>query len=171
MQTHNDEEGRAKVRELIKDIHIAQLVTQGHDGMMHARPMAAMQDKNDSSSLWFMTRIDSGKIGEIEANGQVLLAYSEPKQQNYVSISGKAKVLHDRARIHELWSEFARTWFPKGPDDPSIALIRVTPEQAEYWDSPSSTLVYAYGYLKARLTGESPKNMGDIGHVDYKIPA
>jgi len=29
-------------------------------------------------------------------------------------------------------------------------------KSAEYWDAPSSAVVYAYGYLKARLTGERP---------------
>ena len=29
-----------------------------------------------------------------------------------------------------------KAWFPKGEDDPEIALIRVTAEKAEYWDAP-----------------------------------
>ena len=45
---------------------------------------------------------------------------------------------------------------PKGPDDPSICLIHVNVESAEYWDAPSSAWVYAYGYAKARLTGAAP---------------
>ena len=32
-------------------------------------------------------------------------------------------------------------WFPEGKDDPEIALLRVNLEKAEYWDSPSSTVV------------------------------
>ena len=49
-----------------------------------------------------------------------------------------------------------RTWFPKGIDDPEAALLKVAVDGAEYWDAPNSTMVHAYGYLKARLTGESP---------------
>jgi hypothetical protein len=58
-----------------------------------------------------------------------------------------------------------RAWFPKGTDDPQIALIRVHPAKGEYWDSPSSTLVHLYGYAKAVVTGESPKP-GDQAKVN-----
>ena len=56
--------------------------------------------------------------------------------------------------------------FPGGPEDPKIALIRVECEGAEYWDSPSSTLVHAYGYLKAVTTGEPP-HPGANDKVDF----
>ncbi len=49
-----------------------------------------------------------------------------------------------------------RTWFPQGVDDPEAAILEVKVDSAEYWDAPNSTMVHAYGYLKARLTGESP---------------
>jgi hypothetical protein len=31
------------------------------------------------------------------------------------------------------------------------------PEKGEYWDSPNSTMLHLYGYVKAAVTGESPK--------------
>jgi len=165
MQTRNDTQARDKVWDLIKDIKIAQLIT--HDGeKLHARPMSAVARENET--LWFMTRFDSPKVEEIAKNPYVLLSYSEPKDQNYVAIHGNATLVKNSEKINALWSEFARVWFPEGPSDPTIALIRVDVESAEYWDSPSSTFIYAYGYLKARLTGEAPKNIGDMGHVDMK---
>ena len=72
--------------------------------------------------------------------------------------------MHGRRR--NLWSEGLRTWFPKGSDDPRIALIKVDVDMAEYWDSPSSTMVYAYGYLKAITTGERP-NPGENASVRF----
>ena len=50
-----------------------------------------------------------------------------------------------------------KTWFPNGKDDPEVALIRIHPEKGEYWDSPNATALHIYGYVKAALTGESPK--------------
>ena len=58
-------------------------------------------------------------------------------------------------------------WFPKGPDDPAICLIRVGVESAEYWDAPAASWVYAYGYVKARLTGEPPHNVGENKVVNF----
>ncbi len=168
---HTEQEAREKVWEMIKDIRVATLVTQtsnlpGRDSgnLLRARPMVAVERKEGANELWFFTPAASGKVQEIQAHSQVCLSYSEPSDQNYVSISGAADISHDRALIKKFWSEPMRTWFPKGEDDPNLALIRVIPEAAEYWDSPSSTLVYAYGYLKARLTGESP-NPGDHAKV------
>jgi len=153
-------EARNKVWDLIKDIRVAMFVTQAADGKLSARPMSAV-NKEFSGALWFMTAGDSPKLDEVRASQNVLVAYAEPKDQNYVSVRGKAEIVTDKAKIRELWSEAARVWFPKGPDESDIALIRMDVESAEYWDAPSATMVYAYGYVKARLTGEPP----DIGET------
>jgi general stress protein 26 len=78
-----------------------------------------------------------------------------------VSVSGKAEIVTDQAKVKELWSEGLRTWFPKGQDDPEIGLIRVHPQGGEYWDSPSHTIVQLYGYVKAQLTGTQPTELND----------
>lgn len=161
----SSQEDKAKVFDLVKDVKFAMLATVGPDGRMHARPMASVQ-KDFDGTLWFMTKEHSLKVDEIEARPDVLLAYSHPAKQHYVSITGKARVVRDRAKIHELWSEADRVWFPNGPDDPEIALLAVEIDQAEYWDSPSSSMVIAYGYLHARLSGETP-DMGENKRVQF----
>ncbi len=164
MQSRNDEDSRRKVINLIGEIQVAQLVTVGPDGKMHARPMVAKQP--DGNDLWFFTSASSGKIEEIEAHEELLLAYSDPRRQHYVTVHGKGEVVRDRTKVRELWSETVRVWFPKGVEDPDLVLLRVTPTEAEYWDSPSSTLVHVYGYAKAVLTGERPQ-AGEVAHVDF----
>lgn len=151
---------RRKVWSLIKDIEFALMVTKGADGKLSGRPMAAMQTDFDGD-LWFLSRIGTPKIEEVLHDENVLLAYSEPKDQNYVSVAGTAEIVRDKQAIADHWSESARVWFPKGPDDPAICLIKVKVETAEYWDAPSSTWLHAYGYVKARLTGEPPHHVGD----------
>ncbi|MGI4794501.1 MAG: pyridoxamine 5'-phosphate oxidase family protein [Janthinobacterium lividum] len=42
-----------------------------------------------------------------------------------------------------------------------MALLKVAIDAAEYWDAPNSTMIHAYGYLKARLTGEAPEPGGN----------
>ena len=168
MNSSTSAEDRKRVWDLIKDITIAMMVTSDKEGRWSARPMGSIQ-KDFDGSLWFFTDRKSLKVDELHANPKTLLAYSEPKDQSYVSITGKGRVVEDRAKIKELWSEGARVWFPKGPDDPGIALIAVDVDEAEYWDAPSATMVYAYGYLKARITGERPKTgeLGEHGKVGF----
>lgn len=165
-ETSSTTDDRQKVWELIKDIRVALLVTQGEDARLRGRPMAAM-NKDFDGELWFASREAAPKLAEIAHQPQVLLAYSEPKSQDYVSISGTAAIVHDRDKVHELWSEPARVWFPAGPDDPNLVLVKVSVDTAEFWDAPSSTWVYAYGYAKARLTGKSPENVGENKVVKF----
>ena len=155
MEISSSDEDRKKVWELIKDIKVAMMVTQNASHDLAGRPMVAAQTDFDGT-LWFMTRDETPKVGEVEAEHKVLLAYSHPSKQHYVSVAGQARTVRDRAKIKEVWSEPMRTWFPKGADDPQIALIAVHIDSAEYWDAPSSAVVYAYGYAKAVLTGKSP---------------
>ena len=70
-------------------------------------------------------------------------------------------MVRDKAEIQAHWGEAMRTWFPKGVDDPDIAILKVHVDQAEYWDAPSSTMVHLYGYVKAVTTGEPPHPGGN----------
>ena len=153
---HRDHEGAEKLYGLIKDIKVAMMTTADADGKLHSRPMwsGAADEVGD---LWFFTREHSPKTGEIAEDHAVNLAYSDPSSQTYVSVAGRAEIVTDRAIIAEKWHVGLKTWFPKGQDDPEIALIRVHPERGEYWDSPNATMLHLYGTVKAALTGKSPE--------------
>ena len=156
--THHD--GAKKLYDLIKDIKIAMMTSIEEDGTLHSRPMWN-HVADAQGDLWFFSRARTPKIHELSEASEVNLAYSDPSGQNYVSVAGKAEIVRDTAKVKELWSEGLRTWFPKGPDDPDIALIRVHPTGGEYWDGPSRTVMQIYGYAKARFTGESPNELSD----------
>ena len=128
--------------------------------------MAASQDGFDGT-LWFFTREHAPKVGEVEAAHQVGVTYADPGSQNYVSFSGSATLVRDHATLDAHWNEILTTWFPKGKDDPELALLRVDVTGAEYWDAPNSTLVHAYGYVKAKLTGAAPKG-GDNEKISVR---
>lgn len=143
-----------KLWSMIKDIRIAMLTSEDGDSL-RSRPMAASQ-KAFNGDLWFFTRASAHKVSEVQSDSRVNVSYADPSHQNYVSLSGTASLVRDTTAIHEHWSEILRTWFPKGKDDPDIALLKVHVTQAEYWDAPSSAMVLAIGYSKAVLTGKSP---------------
>ena len=148
----------AKLWDMIKSIEIAMMVT-ADDGVLRSRPMA-MSQKEFDGTLWFFTRASAHKVTEIESEHGVNLAFANPTRQNYVSVSGKASLVQSRVDIDAHWAESVKVWFPKGKDDPELALLKVTVDQAEYWDAPSSMMLHAYGYVKATLTGESPQPGG-----------
>ena len=145
-----------KLASLIKDIRFAMLTTVCPDGTLRSRPMATPQDEFDGT-LWFFTPADSAKVHEIEDDQHVNVSFADPDHNNYVSVSGRASLVRDKARMKELWNPFYKAWFPKGLDDPKIALLRIVVEQAEYWDSPDSKLVQLAGFIKASVTGKPAK--------------
>ena len=87
----------------------------------------------------------------------VNVSFADPKDQRYVSISGTAELVRDRGKIEELWKPEFKIWFPKGTDDPDIALLRINLKKAEYWDSPSSTISYALKFATSIITGKQPE--------------
>lgn len=149
-----------KLIERIKDIKIAMLTTAEQDGTLHSRPMYT-QKPDEDGTLWFFTEKDSAKIYEVRKDQHVNLGYSKPDDNLYVSISGTASVVTDREKIKELYTEGLRAWFPKGSDDPNIALLKISIDRGEYWDQPSNVLVRAFGYVKAVATGERYQPTGD----------
>ena len=163
MERRTDEEARAKVMEIARKARTAMMCTYNANGVAHGRPMAAVEYEDDA--LWFFTRADSRKLDEIARDPRVTLTYSDQSANDWLSIQGRATVTRDKAKAKELWVEPLRTWFPNGPEDDEVALIRVEAESAEYWDSPSGLVVFAYGYVKAALTGEPPEP-GDVAQVE-----
>jgi general stress protein 26 len=156
------EEGIEKLKYLIKDVQVAMLTTIDW-GVLRSRPMQT-QDFDFDGDLWFFTSSETHKTEEIEKDRRVNVSYAAPDSNTYVSVSGTAEILKDRAKIEELWTPIHKAWFPKGVDDPNLVLLKVTVEQAEYWDSPSSTIVQVAGFVKALVTGESvDHDDGDSG--------
>jgi general stress protein 26 len=166
-RSHRGRDGADKLYELIRDVRICMMTTTEPDGSLHSRPMWN-QEADEAGDLWFFTRLSSPKVTEISKDGQVNLGYANPDKNDYVSISGRAEIVRDRAKIEEKWSPPLKAWFPDGKDDPQIALIRVHPDKGEYWDSPSSTIVHIYGYAKAALTGSSPAELSDTKKVNLR---
>ena len=149
-----------KLNELIKDVNICMMTTWDSSlGGMRARPMAT-QEKPIDGDLWFFTDKRSHKIEELEKNPNVGLSYAAPDDQTYVSVSGRASVVQDRAKMEELWNPMLKAWFPGGTDDPNITLLRVEAAAAEYWDEPAGKLVQLFGFAKAIVTGERYEGEG-----------
>ena len=143
-----------KLRDLIADLKVAMMTTTDDDGTLRSRPLQTLE-MDANNALWFFTSASSPKVGEAERGGrQVNLSYANPEKQDYVSISGTATLVRDAAKMKALWTDWAKPWFPKGLEDPDLALLRVDAEKAEFWDGPGTSIGQLYGLTKAIATGE-----------------
>lgn len=156
------QEAIKKLNDLIEDVQVAMLTTVDW-GIFRSRPMQTQEFEFDGD-LWFFTSSDTHKTEEIEKDHRVNVSYAAPDSNTYVSVSGTAEIVNDKEKIEELWNPIYKAWFPKGLDDPTLCLLKVRVEQAEYWDASSSTLVQIAGFLKAIVTGQQASG-GDHGKV------
>lgn len=161
---HN--ESIKKLGEMIKGIRITMMTTAEDNGRLRSRPMATQQTDFDGE-LWFFTGASSPKVEEVQQDQHVNLSYADPGSNRYVSLSGTAQLVRDKEKAKELWNPFVKAWFPKGVDDPELALLRVTVEEAEYWDSPDSKVVQLAGLAKALITGKPIKG-GENEKIDIE---
>jgi general stress protein 26 len=119
-------------RELMQSFSTAMLVTNSEDGGMRARPMH-VAGVDDDGTLWFATRFDSPKTDELMADQSV--AVTMQGMASFVSVTGSADIVIDQPhKVRELWKETWRPWYPAGPEDPQLSLLRVRVQDAAFWD-------------------------------------
>src|SRR6185312_495560 len=158
-------EARTRVTELVRAARICMLTTIALDGRQVSRPMG-LQEAEFDGDLWFFAYADSAKVRQIRVNPEVNVAFSDQKHNAWVSVSGTANEGFDVERAQRLWNPVLKVWFPDGLDTPGLTLIKVHASSAEYWDSPSSTVVNLLGFARAAVTGQPPE-AGENREVTY----
>jgi general stress protein 26 len=142
--------------ELVEDISVAMLTTADDAGAMVSRPMSPLL-MDGAGAIWFFTDRNSSKTNQLL---NLNLSFSDLSDSTYVSVSGHGEINTDRARIDELWTSFVLPWFPEGKDSPNLALLKITPQIAEYWDAPDSKMVRMFA-MGASIVAGKPIGMGE----------
>jgi general stress protein 26 len=142
------------LNDLLKSFSTAMMITRSGDRLMHGRPMSIAEIGEDGE-LYFATSLDSGNLRDIEHDPDVTLTFQGDSV--FISLQGTAHLSTDPELIGRLWSEAWRVWFPEGKDDASLVILKIEPQDAEYWDnSGSEGISYAMTALKAYIKGERP---------------
>ena len=150
-----------RVWKLIDKIKICMLATREGE-TIRTRPMTAFGRERENA-IYFLTDVKGHKDEEIDQAHGVCLVFAKPESGKFLSVNGQARVLEDRPLIRDLWSVAAEAWW-EGPEDPSIRVIEVAPEQAEFWEGPHG-LVATIQMVIAASTA-APPVMGDQRKVD-----
>jgi general stress protein 26 len=140
-----------KVAELLEGERFAFFTTTTPDGTLTSRPMT-LQEVEFDGDLWFFAERDSNPVRHVATSPQVNVGVGSGG--TWVSLTGRAVVVTDRAKKQELWNSAVEAWFPQGPDDDSVVLLKVEGDSAEYWDSPGGRLATVFSFAKAKVTGE-----------------
>ena len=148
---------------MIREIRIALLTTVGDEGQFHTRPVQTLKVEADAT-LWFFTDWTSPKVNELHHDVRVSLGYADPAKHVYVALSGEGRLMRDPQKAKELWSMEQRAYYPNGPDDERLALLRVAILHAEYWIAPGRTS-YIIAAVRAGVTGIPAGVIGE----DHKV--
>ncbi len=82
------------------------------------------------------------------------LLYANDGSSEYLSLFGTAEILKDQAKVEELWTPWAKTWFNEGKDDPTITLLKVKPQEGHYWDTKNNKMVQMAKIAVGAVTGK-----------------
>jgi general stress protein 26 len=163
----SDPNAKENYEKFFESIETVMLTSQDHANALHTRPMA-IADKESHSVLWFATSLPTEKVDEIALNPQVSVTYQSSNQ--YLAMVGKAMISNERGRIETLWNDRWAIWFPKGPTDPDLRLIKFEAESAEYWDNAgTSGLKYLYEVGRAFLQKEKADVSDSAIHGEVKL--
>jgi general stress protein 26 len=147
---------------LIKDIRFGMLTHRAPTGMLHAHPLTTLTRQFDEPGELHFFISKSGELYEsLLTDGEVNVSYSNPDDDSYVSLSGRARMVDDQAQKEVYWSPMAKAWFPRGVTDPDLSLLVVRIRHAEYWDVDESKMVQLFKMAKAAITGEPPRSLGE----------
>lgn len=140
----------------------AMLVTHSGIGMI-ARPMM-IAEVDALGDFWFATDLASGKVDDINSNPDVCITMTG--SSGNATVRGKATVIRDLSKIKDLWSETWRVWFPGGPTDSNLVLIKVDSLDGEYWSTAGiQGWKYLFTMAKSYIRGTRPKENEDCHRV------
>lgn len=152
------EQHEQRVWELLERTGVGMLTTQFAQGL-RARPVEPRPDRN-GHAVYIITDVRGLKDDEIEAAPEVGLTLTNHKDKAYLSLTARASVLRDPLLAAKFWRSGDDVWWPAGPEDENVRVLRLDPIRAELWDGPASSTVAAFEMTKARLTGAKP-NLGE----------
>ena len=157
-----EQRARRRAVEIAQDARFCMLTSAAGNGALHARPMTPQQ-VTDQLEAWFFVSRSSEQAADVARRPRVNLSFDG--STDWLSVAGRATVVDDRALVKEMWNPVVEAWFPDGPDDPDLVLLKVDAESAEYWKAPGGRAATLLSYVKAKVNGEPMR--GEQGIVDF----
>ena len=146
----SEDRARRRSVEIAQDARFCMVTSTAPDGALHARPMTPQQ-VTDGLEAWFFISRSSEHAADLVARPRVNVSFQG--SGDWLSVAGTAAIVDDRRLAEEMWNPEVGAWFPDGPGDPDVVLLRIDAESAEYWTTPGGRVASVLSFVKARLTG------------------
>jgi general stress protein 26 len=130
------------VAALLAKLDICSFATQAEDGTLHGRPMSNNGEVEWDGDSWFFAAADSRKVAEIAADPHVVLGFTDSANATWVNLEGDAEIVRDDVeQKRRLWLDDLERWFPDGPEDPSVVLIKVHARHIDAWSREGDIVI------------------------------
>lgn len=143
-----DPDARAQFWDRLGDSRVSMLGVQGSG--QHLQPMTHFADP-DAGAIWFITSSRTDLAADVAGGAAGQLTYQSPKGDYQASVSGRLEIVRDDAMLDTLWSVPVAAWFEDGREDPTVRLVRFTPEEAAIWASQASRVLVGLKVLRAGM--------------------
>jgi general stress protein 26 len=142
----------ARIWNLLEQIGVGMLTTRFAAGL-RARPLEARPDRGHGV-IYFIVDVRGLKDDEIEATPDVCFTLTDARDKAYLSLTARAEVLRDPLLAAKFWKKTDDVWWPGGPEDRNVRVLKLEPSLGELWDGPKSSEVARHEFVMARATGE-----------------
>lgn len=144
-----------KLKELAGDAQTCFFTSNIKTGLpASARPMT-VQEVDDEGNLWFLFANDSETYKELQTEPLAQLYFQGSKYSDYLNVYGMTSVSEDKEKIKQFWKPTLKTWFTEGEDDPRIAVIKLEPTEAYYWDNKHGNAIAFIKQLAGAAIGKT----------------
>ncbi|KAK4614042.1 hypothetical protein CLAFUW4_09350 [Fulvia fulva] len=158
---------KEKVDDFVQFVNKAKfcmLTTKTSDGLLASRCMAVAAKEGNGVDLIYHTNTESGKTDDLENSPDVNVAFLDSAGE-WASVSGRATIETDRAKVREYYSPALKAWLGDlgdgkhdgGPEDPRVGLIKVQAKTIQYAVSRKNIVTSTIEVAKGVITGESPQ--------------
>jgi len=140
---------REHALEIVRAARFCMVTVAGRHGLLTSSPMTPMEVSDDGEIL-FLVDTTGELAARVAARRSVNLAFMP--ESSWLSISGRGKVLHDPTKVADLWTAAAEAWFPDGPSEPRLGVLRVRSRSAQYWETPGERSPTMLSFVKPKAT-------------------
>ena len=116
--------------DIIQKARYCTFITIGEDGQPQARIVDPLAP-DAGMTMWFATNPLTRKVSQIRRNPRVTLSCFDAPSSSYVTLLGRADLVTDAAEKQRHWKADWTAIYPKGPGNPDVMLIRITPARLE----------------------------------------
>lgn len=157
---------------MVEKIRFCMLTHFDKNGDLYAYPLTTQNKIFDyTHNIYFFISQNSSLYQGLTNNPVVNISYSNISDDQYISLSGKARFLDDLSLKRELWTSMVQLWFPNGVEDPCLTLLAVKVNRAEYWNGKESKIVQLCKMASSAITGHLPKNPAEHKKIDWTPPS